>query len=156
LNKNSKLSFTPISVLSDSDSKKYSNFINIMIGNHMVSNHYIVKQNYITITNINTGLVKNVRIDDKSNGNINVQYVYPEKKVIFNNAFYVITDSAILKCKLSSDSLVIEHIYKIPGFVNSNNINGGKINTVHNSSFWNYCIGTTTNGIWINYNNSDI
>jgi two-component sensor histidine kinase len=146
LPKNNLPQLTYMSTFSDKNFPVY-NITNSMIGDYLISNSFSHKYRYIYVTNLKTGLIQNVELP-LEDGDV-VQYVYPEKKPIKGNKFYVISSHKIFKCSMD-DHLVIEDTFDIKDFTNGNS-EGEKVTTFHNSREWGYCVGSPLNGAWLNH-----
>ena len=81
-----------------------------------------------------------------------IAYIYPGKVKKNNQYFYVFTTDSIHKF---SDRPEIKHIasYSIKKLTGlTQDIDGSRIRTFYADSLWGNSIGTTTKGLWINYN----
>ncbi len=128
--------------------KDYGSYLNFVIGDNVLSYDPAVKPEVIYFTNLVTGATQtcsfDLAIDDY------IRFVYIEKKPINGNVFYVVTKSDVIRCRYESDLQILQK-YKIGDFVPETISESVNINTLHKSDKWNYCIGTTNYGVWIDY-----
>jgi two-component sensor histidine kinase len=89
-----------------------------------------------------TGLCDEVKMRDRYGVTGNVQYIYPATP----DFFYVITDRHILKFDEDCRHISTIEIKQLAP------LGGAQIKTFLENDFWGSCIGTTTKGVWINYN----
>lgn len=111
---------------------------------------YDLKENIqdVYLTSIKTGEMKKVKL---FSGNEHLQQLYYHKDDKKGGPFYIISNKSIATCKIENGRIVVSEGRKIDFFVNNETLKNSKINTFLKDVFWNYCVGTTNNGVWINY-----
>ncbi len=127
----------------------YPNFINLLVGNLLLSYAFNERSDTIYTTSITTGRISKVTIGGVPRAK--VQYIYPATEDSGANTIYIVTGNDVIRCVVDSSIRVVEHLDK-RAFLN-NSIKDIKITTVHKDKFWNYCVGTPQNGVWLNQTN---
>jgi hypothetical protein len=153
VNRSKATECTKISALKNSDIFFYCFKYCMVNGDYIISVEYTNNQQEIYLTSIKSGEMKKVSL---FSGNEYFQQIYYHKDGIKGAPFYIISNKSMSKCRIDSGKIVVKERYNIDFFVDDKTIKSSKINTFFKKHFWNYCIGTTNNGAYINYNNSDV
>jgi len=123
-----------------------------VMDNHLVSYATAVKAAKLIFINLNNRTVKRIQLKDLSIKD-NLDYVYFD--IYGNKHLYFITNNKIVDSKFDGDNLVQISTTTAKQLLNRRGINAGKISSVHKDRFWGTCITTTTNGIWLEYNDAN-
>ncbi len=115
------------------------------IGNYLTHYSYFDPHEF-SVLNLLTGKSEEYRLNNVSSGKT-IQYIYYNIK---NRKFYVISHDFI-EVYSYEPKLEYETTYKISDLIPDDNIKGNKIKLFLEDAFWGTCVGTTTNGLWVNY-----
>ncbi len=130
---------------------KYADEKSFLINNYLVLYFINQKKDFIYVANIRTGEAKCISISNYVSKNETVLHVYNNVYDSSNKNFFIITTKHILEFSVENDINYVR-TYRIKDFVTDSTVDGHKIFTFYKDHFWGQCIGSTTNGIDINYN----
>ena len=122
---------------------------NFTIGNTLISYATNTITNSFITLKLSTGETEEIDLR-KIGINDSIYYIYPGRIMKINKYFYLFSYKNILKFEYTPTIKLVKS-YPIKDLINNADIDGSKIRTFHVDDFWGICIGTITNGIWINY-----
>jgi two-component sensor histidine kinase len=115
-----------------------------IVGDYLVCFNKFSKSNKIIALNLFEN--KTISLSTKDFGvRDSVEYVYPD---IDDQYFFAITTSSLIKF---DREITYVSTTPIKNIIGKSDVNGKNIKTVLQHNFWNNCVGTTSNGLWLNY-----
>jgi hypothetical protein len=145
---NNQLKVEQVIAFNDSAlAKHFSAGIARFIGNNLiVDDYYFIKSKKFAFLNMSTGMVETFDMT-KWGATDNIEYVYYNKN---RDVFYIITKTKVFTFSCKTD---IHYLGSFPvhDLIADPEVDGSMIKTIETSPFWGNLIGTTNNGLFINY-----
>ncbi|HXS38444.1 MAG TPA: histidine kinase [Flavipsychrobacter sp.] len=114
-----------------------------LVNNHLISYATAVKSNILFVINLNNGTIQRVSLENLS---LHEDINYISFDIYGDRHLYFIADNNLFEYRCDDNGLKLVNTLKIKHIIGSQS---AKVSSFHKDPFWNNCITTTTNGLWL-------
>jgi hypothetical protein len=119
-----------------------------LLKNYIVAYSVVIKSNKFFATNLSNNKIQEIDLS-KLSIHENINYIFFDYRG--DKHLYVITNKNIVEFGIDNDSVKFIGAFSSKVLLGNPEIDADKIGSYHVDDFWGNCIGTTTNGLLLNY-----